>query len=133
MTKIEKKFEDKDLYTFPEMNIFPDILPATKEVFINDVESSVEQWLRDSIEKELSPIFTVHTLNEDGERILLGDLQFSRSEICIKECANMWAVWYIASSPQWPKVLSVRIKTIGMNDFESEVAPNEILSDNYSI
>lgn len=97
-----------------------------KDELIAYIDKTINEWMLDDSQDSLITLSF-----KGGENYSI--LNFDRSEIYIKTAANQWEVWKIATSPDYPKMFSVKIKTVGSNLISDDfIMPNEIRSQGYS-
>lgn len=60
---------------------------------------------------------------------------FTRSIINVRKVQSTWDQWHIATSGYFPKIISIPIKTIGINNTKlvdnGFIMPNEVRSECY--
>ena len=128
MTQTEYKFRNRELRDFKFFPITEKVDPKNLAYFIESVDQQVMEWLKDG---NAYPALFLSLMSEDGS--ICGSMKFQRAEISIKSAANCWQIWHIATSHQWDKMYSIRLKEIGINDFnEADRAHNEVRGDDYS-
>jgi hypothetical protein len=123
--KIESKFDVKQN---PELSERESVkrFEIEPESF-SKIEEIVLDWLESSKRSRLQIPFI------RGEVIVY--MVFSRSVINIKSCNNVWEQWHIATSSDFDKIISTRIKDVSTNNLklleEGFVMPNEVRSETY--
>lgn len=124
---IKEKFLNRRLTEIVNQDVTKNFDPGFKQFMILDIEKKVLEWLH----KDDADSVITFTL-KDKENGFSDLINFSRSEIFIKSCLNQWQVWRIATSCNYPEMISYKVKTIGLNDYDAnDIMPNEILTDNY--
>lgn len=125
--KIESKFDVKQNPELSEHESVKRFEIEPKSCY--KIEAIVSNWLENSKRPRLQI------------PIILGEITtymiFSRSVINIKSCNNVWEQWHIATSSDFDKIISTRIKDISTSNFklleEGFVMPNEVRSEIYDI
>ena len=120
--------ERKGDVDFWEHGFCSDVTTMFSEQTLADMEKRVYEWLRD--ESDQDPIIQFHYNCGWCDSVM-----FTRSEIQIKSCDNVWNIWRIAESNSYPKIISYRVKQVGTNESyklsDKFRMPNEIRSENY--
>jgi len=110
-----------------------EFIEEKKDLLISQIEETILDWLKSDDNDD--SVKTLYLENENMETIHIPTLQFYKSEIYIKSCSNVWEVWRIANSPNWPRLISWKVKEIGVNDYyvlgDSFHIPNEVKTINY--
>ena len=95
------------------------------------IEKEVLEWLK---KDDTDGLIEIPLCDRVTKERVSNRLQFHKAEINIKVCSNVWERWRIASCTNWPKIISYRVKEIGVNDDfnNSIVLTNEIRGFTYS-
>lgn len=122
--KLEVKQEDPEIWERPYCERF-----ELEEESFEFVEKTVLNWLKTTKE----PTITIQTIRGDlNPRFWI---TFVRSVINIKSSYNTCDQWHIATCDIFPKIISVRIKDIGINNArlidDGFTFPNEVRSERY--
>lgn len=124
-SKLDIKQEDLEKWEHPPIKRFGYDLD---EEISKQIEDFVLNWLKNTDE-------SMHTIP-----MIRGDLHptcimFVRSVINIKSGRNTWDQWHIATSSDFPKIISTQIKTVGINNTklidDGFTMPNEVKSERY--
>lgn len=95
---------------------------------ISKIEEIVLDWLKNTQESMVQIPMTAGSLQPTY-------ILFARSVVNIKTCSNVWEQWHIATSSQFDKIISLRVKIIDTTSFDlldkGFKMPNEIRSERY--
>lgn len=93
----------------------------------DNIKQQIEAEVLDWLQKDDGPTHSVTFHNEAG--ILVDQTMFVRSVINLRTGANTWDVWQIATSSDWPHILSYKVKSIGSNTADDDFnLPNDVKS-----
>lgn len=98
------------------------------------LEKDVLEWLKDD---KADSTLEFRFWGANDKPIYLPIVLFHRAEIYIKNCANGWAVWRIATCSSYDRMISYKVKEIGINDIraieDGFKMPNEVRSQETGI
>lgn len=104
--------------------------PESEDQLRKTIEDKVLDWLKDD---KADSVFEIRFFDKDGSPVFFPMMLWSRSEIYIKECANQWGVWRIATCSSYEKMISYKVKSVGTNDYQPDFRmPNEVRCQGYS-